>query len=53
MFQQDEAPARTSQGTLDWFEESIDVIVDWPANSLNPSLIEALWVILEKLVRRT
>jgi hypothetical protein len=28
IFQQEEAPAHTSQATLDWFEESVNVIMD-------------------------
>jgi hypothetical protein len=33
IFQHDGATAHASQGTLDWLEENVDIIVDWPANS--------------------
>jgi hypothetical protein len=41
-----------SPEALDWLEESADVIVDWLANSPDLSLIELLWAILKKLVKR-
>jgi hypothetical protein len=37
---------------LDWLEESVDVIVNWPPNSPDLSLRETLWAILKKLVRK-
>jgi hypothetical protein len=52
ILRQDGAPAYTSQKALDWLEESVDVIVDWPANSPDLSPIESLWVILKKLINR-
>jgi hypothetical protein len=42
IFQQAVGPAQTSQEALDWLEESADIIVDWPANSLDLSPIELL-----------
>jgi hypothetical protein len=36
---------------LDWLEESVDLILDWPAKSPNLSPIELLRVILKKLIR--
>jgi transposase len=52
IFQQDGAPSHTSQVALDWLEESLDLIVGWPANLPDLSLIELLWAILEKLIRK-
>jgi hypothetical protein len=41
------------QARLDWFEESVDMIVDWPADSPNLPPIEVLWAILKELIWRT
>jgi hypothetical protein len=51
-FQGDGSPCHMSLVTLDWPEESVDLIVGWPANSLNLSPSEFSWAILENLVRR-
>jgi hypothetical protein len=37
---------------MDWVEETVDVVTDWPANSPDVSLTKLLRVILKKLVRR-
>jgi hypothetical protein len=47
VIQQAGAPAHISQRALDWLEESVDVIVEWPANSPDLSLIKVLWAILK------
>jgi transposase len=52
IFQQDGAPCHTSRKALDWLEESVDLIVDWPANSPDLSPIELLWAILKQLIKR-
>jgi transposase len=52
IFQQHGALEHILQWAPNWLEESIDVIIDWPANSLDLSPIEALWAILKKLVER-
>jgi hypothetical protein len=36
----------------DWLQETVDVIMDWPATPSDVSPIELLWAILKKLVRR-
>jgi transposase len=42
IFQQDGASCHTSQVALDWLEESVDLIFDWPANSPDLSPIKLL-----------
>jgi hypothetical protein len=32
-FEQDVAPCYTARAVVDWLEESVDLITDWPANS--------------------
>jgi transposase len=49
-FQQDDAPCHMSQESLDWLEESADVLSGWPANSPDLSPIELCWAILKKAV---
>jgi hypothetical protein len=51
IFPHDGAAAHGSQGTLDWLEESVDVIVDWSANSPNFSPLQLLWALLKNLAR--
>jgi hypothetical protein len=41
------------RAALNRLEESVDVIMDWPVNLADLSVIEVLWAILKKLVRRT
>jgi hypothetical protein len=50
IFQQDGAPCHTSQESLNWLEESVDVLSGWPANSPDLSPIELCWAILKKAV---
>jgi hypothetical protein len=52
IFQQDGAPDHTSHAVPDRLEESVDVIVDWPASSADLSPIELLWAILKNGRRR-
>jgi hypothetical protein len=33
IFRQDGAPAHISSSTMEWLEDRLNVIVDWPANS--------------------
>jgi hypothetical protein len=52
-FQQDGAPAHISQRALDWLKESINVIVDWPANSPDLSSIEVLKKLVDEINPQT
>jgi hypothetical protein len=37
---------------MNWLEETVDVIMNWPVNSADVSSIESWWAIFKKLVRR-
>jgi hypothetical protein len=50
--QRDGAPCHASQVALDWLHESVDLIVDWLANSPDLSPVELLCEFLKKLIRR-
>jgi hypothetical protein len=52
IFEHDGAPSHTSQVTMDWLGETVDVITDCAANSPDLSPIKLLCEILKKLVRR-
>jgi hypothetical protein len=53
IFQQDGTLCHTSQVALDWLEESVNPIVDWPANSPGLSPIELPWAILERFAMKS
>jgi transposase len=46
-FQQDGAPAHTSQETVQWIDAQIDLIPNWPPNSPDLSPIENVWAIMD------
>jgi hypothetical protein len=50
IFQQNGAPCHTSQMAVDWIEENCDLLLGWPANSLNLNPIELFRVILKNSV---
>jgi hypothetical protein len=52
IFEQDGAPAHISRLALEWLEESVDVVVDWPPNSPDLSPIKLLCAISKKSVSR-
>ncbi len=48
IFQQDLAPAHTAKGTKSWFNDHGVTVLDWPANSPDPSLIFFIFIGLMK-----
>ncbi len=52
IFQQDLAPAHTAKGTKSWFNDHGVTVLDWPANSPDLSLIENLWGIVKRKMKR-
>ena len=56
IFQQDPAPVHSSHSCMKkvktWLQEwSIQVVLDWPANSLNLNIIEEVWNIMKRCTR--
>jgi hypothetical protein len=52
IFGQDGVRSGTSQVSIDWLEETVDVIMDCRANSSDGWQMELFWGIYKKLVRR-
>lgn len=52
IFQQDNDPKHTSKRAAEWFNNNNITKLDWPSNSPGLNIIEHVWALLERKVRR-